>query len=276
MSTTNVALTKACNGRCPFCIDRHACANSDNLPVAKILANVNTDTVLLLGGEPLLYPYLYTLISKLKAKQKTVIMTTNASLLREKMASLTELDALNISIHHPDLEVHNKLTGLTLNKSDLRSSIAYLKQHGVDVRINCNLMRGYVDSEYMKERMISFASLLGANGVRFSELMLTDGLDEDTRKWIIEHRISASSVDCSEKLAKPEIYGCEQKLDSFVSFKVVCKDVFAGSTDCRPSPPRCNRKSCGSRCGNCKFYTYSNIVFNDGRKGSQWSDYIRK
>lgn len=274
MATLNIAITKQCNGRCPFCIDRHANNKQDDLKLLDILsAAKGYDEVLILGGEPLLHPKIIPVIKWLKKSVKKVILTTNGSMIRERLAGLALLDDLNISIHSPDLEKHRALTGIFLEESELRACIRYLHEFGVKVRINCNLIKGYVDSAEEREKMEEFAKRLGADGIRFSELTTTEGLFGPTEQYIIDNAVEATEVDGHTELSEPKKYGCNQQKSGFVSYKVFC-DKTKGCPRPGGGGRGCVNKGCGyTGCQECKFYTYGKILFNNGKIGQKWSDY---
>jgi len=173
-----VMLTSACNGKCSFCIEKNGFKPKETVSY-KILAEKIISTgkmnVLLLGGEPTLYPDLNNLIALLKHEMRNVYMTTNGGKLMNLdfiHKNLSEIDGVNISIHHYDLKRNKNITGIDL--SGIKLAIARLHEFDIRVRINCNCIAGEIDSESKILGFIGHAIDWGADGVRFAELKNDD------------------------------------------------------------------------------------------------------
>lgn len=186
----DVKITNYCNGSCAFCIERGGYApKKEKSAVELALATVSkTDfpNVLILGGEPLMYQHLIEYLEFIRPYKEKIYLTTNGTLLQYPYTNLEKLgkylDGINISIHHYQAEKNNMvLRGGTLDapvgrpnislKFDvLKDSIRVLKDNGCSVRINCNLVKGFIASEHDVVEMVKRAEDLGTNDLRFAEL----------------------------------------------------------------------------------------------------------
>lgn len=171
-----VNLTDKCNGKCSWCVDRDGYhpeyhAQWDELAMA--IRTVGAKNVMLLGGEPTLYPLLRYLIHNISIYGgHKVWMTTNGSRLTKNFVNehLRDLSGINISIHHHNLALNEEITGITLNKNTLINSIYELHKNGVPTRLNCNCISGYIDDKDDILSYVRFARSVGAKNVRFAEL----------------------------------------------------------------------------------------------------------
>lgn len=186
----DVKITNICNSSCAFCIERGGYSPENQKgPVELALDTVSQadfPTVLILGGEPLMYPRLLQYLELIRPYKQKIYLTTNGTLLDNKYVNLEKLgkylDGINISIHHY-LEEKNDmvLRGGTMNASAgkpnihldftaLKQAIKVLKAQNCTVRINCNLVKGFIDSYRSAGKMMALADWLHADELRFSEL----------------------------------------------------------------------------------------------------------
>lgn len=186
----DVKITNICNSSCAFCIERGGYSPKNQKgPVELALDTVSQadfPTVLILGGEPLMYPRLLQYLELIRPYKQKIYLTTNGTLLDNKYVNLEKLgkylDGINISIHHY-LEEKNDmvLRGGTMNApagkpnihldfTALKQAIKVLKAQNCTVRINCNLVKGFIDSYRSAGKMMALADWLHADELRFSEL----------------------------------------------------------------------------------------------------------
>jgi hypothetical protein len=105
--TVNIKLTGACNGACPFCIDRgglQVAGNSHTFNTVCRKTNelkaLGFDNLLLLGGEPLMYRKLGGLLENVHGGAKSIVTTTNGSLLYGQVKLLKKyFTKIHVSIH---------------------------------------------------------------------------------------------------------------------------------------------------------------------------------
>ena len=170
-----VMLTDKCNGRCSWCVEKNGykpIQKVDYRTIAEAAILSKKKNIILLGGEPTLYPQLKQLVLILQASERNVYITTNGSKLSPNYVkeNLLEISGINISIHSYDLERNYSITGIILNEENLKSTINIFKETGATVRLNCNIIKGYVDSKSEIFTYIEFAKNIGANSIRFAEL----------------------------------------------------------------------------------------------------------
>ncbi len=226
--TVDIKLLDACDGRCPFCIEKD-CPPTGKTKLSRIkesLHKLKPKSALLLGGEPLLLRRkLHELMEDFPDIE--FFMTTNGSMLghTDMLHEVTKhLSWLNISIHHFDLASHEALTGIKLTTLMLRKAIAVCHSEKCNVRINTVLLRGYLDSTNKIKRMALFASLLGANSIRFSEVQNYPAMYTDVTKLI------PGLPD------NPFEAGCEQKVDLGCHIEATVKMTCGFVNENKPQP----------------------------------------
>lgn len=186
----DVKITNICNSSCAFCIERGGYSPENQKGPVELALNTVSQadfpTVLILGGEPLMYPRLLQYLELIRPYKQKIYLTTNGTLLDNKYVNLEKLgkylDGINISIHHY-LEEKNDmvLRGGTMNApagkpnihldfTALKQAIKVLKAQNCTVRINCNLVKGFIDSYRSAGKMMALADWLHADELRFSEL----------------------------------------------------------------------------------------------------------
>ncbi len=183
----NMLLTRNCNYNCLFCIEKTKEDIKDSSSPDIFLRKANylidsslIDEVLLLGGEPLYYPYITGIINGLHINP---IITTNAHRLLDaafcRQLDFKKIKAMNISIHHYDPYKRREVTGSScLSNADLERIV---RQVGIPIRMNALLMKDYIGSEQEINRMIMFARAMGIQSIKFSELT---GVNESTHDFV--------------------------------------------------------------------------------------------
>lgn len=171
----DVKITNQCNARCAFCIERDGyCPTAGDVSeLIHATMDADADNILILGGEPLLYPDLERYLQAIRPHKKKIYLTTNGSRLTPEIAGMLAgyLDGINISVHHFS-EFLNDQVYQTAHVSfqTLKESIAVFAANQISVRFNTNLVKGCLDRRQDVETMIQFAADMGADEIRFSEL----------------------------------------------------------------------------------------------------------
>ncbi len=184
-----VMLTEKCNGTCSWCIERdgwHPDIRVDCLGIAAAALRHGALNIILLGGEPTLYRDLVSLIAILTIHGRRVWITTNGSLLtRQYIANtLPQIFGVNISLHHYDAAKNKAITGVLIKNANLIQSIQELHKGGAVVRLNCNCIKGAIDSVPQIEQYVEFAKRIGADKVRFAELKQDESQFVDLAKLL--------------------------------------------------------------------------------------------
>ena len=170
-----INLIEKCNARCPWCIERdglHPKEKATWNEIADAAIKTGKKNIILLGGEPTLYPHIQQIISYLHHNDRNVYMTTNGSKIDPYFIRnyLNHLTGVNISIHHHDLDENKKITGLYISIFSLQESIIQFQLLGIKVRLNCNCIKGHIDSKKEILNYIKWAKMIGVTDIRFAEL----------------------------------------------------------------------------------------------------------
>ncbi|MEM4326425.1 MAG: radical SAM protein [Candidatus Pacearchaeota archaeon] len=139
-----IKLTGNCNLRCKMC--NHWRTRVSDMPLVfyqKIiseLAELGCKRIHLSGGEPLVYPQIIQLMEYIRKKNIKLTMTTNGTLINEKIAKkIGELQVsnINISLDSPIATVHNEIRGIKNAFSRTFKGIELLKKyHQAKLQIN--------------------------------------------------------------------------------------------------------------------------------------------
>ena len=213
----DVKITNCCNGKCAFCIERGG-YSPPPAPVERLIEATNqlTDyqTVLILGGEPFMYPHLEEYLAGIQEKREIFITTNGSCFITEQVCRIAHLlTAVNISIHHYDQKVNSSVFGTDISFERIEKAISLLKTAAVKVRVNTNLIKGLGWNRSEIVKMFRFARSLGADEIRFSELQNCP-----------EYYCSARDLlpDLPEE---PFSQGCEHELTPYGSLKVFARQT---------------------------------------------------
>lgn len=135
--STQFELTSNCNQKCIFCYNvwKESCSKQNSVSLSKenqlriidkIIENEIFD-IIFSGGEPLLISWLEEIIKKCSGAKMQTMIITNAILMTKKRAiSLKNagFNSMQISVHHSDSEINDKLTGI---KGSFKKSILGIK-----------------------------------------------------------------------------------------------------------------------------------------------------
>jgi sulfatase maturation enzyme AslB (radical SAM superfamily) len=172
-----VNLTEKCNGRCSWCVEKngyHPKERAGWQTISEQALRSNRKNIILLGGEPTLYPDLSKIVQALSSAGRRVWVTTNGGRLNRQyiLTNLNGITGINISIHDSSLLQNKSITGIYIK--NLFNTVFALHDIKANVRFNCNCIKGHVDSIEAIERYIEFAKTAGADKIRFAELKHDD------------------------------------------------------------------------------------------------------
>ncbi|PWM31539.1 MAG: hypothetical protein DBX58_06345 [Clostridiales bacterium] len=204
----DIKITNACNANCSFCIEKGG-YNPNTADITNLIRATNTmknyTNVLVLGGEPLLCKDLELYLAGIRPQKEKIYLTTNGSRLNTEMAEMLSqyLDGINISIHHYFDKKNNEIYGIGINFDNIKKAIMVFRENEVPVRINCNLIKGYIDNSEKAKVMMEFVhDVLMANELRFCELQEAEDVCVDARE------LFPGLTD------NPFCDGCEQSIES--------------------------------------------------------------
>ena len=201
-----VNLTNKCNAKCKWCVEKKGWHPKKHAPwktICKAAISSGKTNIILLGGEPTLHKDLKKIIKNLHDAGKRVWVTTNGSKLTKNWVSknMIGIYGVNISIHHYNLLKNEIITSVQLDEKKLVMAISELHSMGATVRLNCNCIKGYIDSRSEINQYIEWGKLMGANKIRFAELKHDDNKFVDLAA-ILDHQYGLND--------DPYIHGCNQ------------------------------------------------------------------
>ena len=187
-----ISLTDNCNLRCSYCMPEGKISDIHYLPVETVLKCVESAVCLgitnfrLTGGEPLIYPDIEKLITKMRnvSGVNFIGITTNGVFLSEKADVLKTAgtDSINVSLDTIDSDEFRKITGHSCLRNVIDGIDAALDSR-IKLKIN-TVLRSEVDVL----KMIEFANDKNID-IRFIELMpvgIGEKNDIIPRKAVIE------------------------------------------------------------------------------------------
>ncbi|MFC1630931.1 radical SAM protein [Candidatus Omnitrophota bacterium] len=174
-------ITKRCNYMCKYCNDQKL-TDQEELDTKQIffiidkLSKIGTKIISLTGGEPLLREDIGKIVDYCAEQDIFVGINSNGSLVRDKIAELTKLNALNLSLDGPE-EVNDSIRGPGSFKAVIEASdIAYSR--GIRIKFSAVLSKHNLDFkciDYLLELAKKFNTtvffqpaeqkLLRANGI---------------------------------------------------------------------------------------------------------------
>lgn len=187
-----ISLTDNCNLRCSYCMPEGKISDIHYLPVETVLKCVESAVCLgitnfrLTGGEPLIYPDIEKLITKMRnvSGVNFIGITTNGVFLSEKadVLKMAGTDSINVSLDTVDSDEFRKITGHSCLRNVIDGIDAALDSR-IKLKIN-TVLRSEVDVL----KMIEFANDKNID-IRFIELMpvgIGEKNDIIPRKAVIE------------------------------------------------------------------------------------------
>ena len=173
-------ISKACNAKCPFCIAptlgrKDGSEYFSGLSYSLDLTQSVYGSVQVVGGEPLISPRISRTLSAIGDRAfHRVVINTNGSRLSESMArSMADVRVthVNISRHHYNEAVNQEIMKIhpAVSNEDVRSAASSLHKLGIDVRLNCNILKGYIDSLGSIVSYLRWASEIGVQCISFSQ-----------------------------------------------------------------------------------------------------------
>lgn len=206
----DIILTDRCNSNCSFCIadlihKKLDCEVEEfKGKIDFAVDKMNVKEVLLLGGEPTISQSLFPIIEHLKTKGlDKIVLTSNGIRLahdesfRKKLMS-SGVTHLNLSIMTLGASVQSNIsnTKKIVSLLHLRAIYDDAMRYGVQVRINCNVFKGNMDTvEAMHEFYTQVQHV--CDSVKFSPLFAVDDFSVVSvkTKWVRGHILSPEKTE---------------------------------------------------------------------------------
>ena len=142
-------ITSACNLNCVHCREKstlsdpkHDLNKKEALSAIDQIVDFNAHTLSLAGGEPLLGKQLWNILEYSKDKFKRLVLSTNGTLITDKIAEKLAkyLTNVQISVDGPDAETHDYIRGDGSFDKTMRA-IQSLKKTGLHVDIRMTICK---------------------------------------------------------------------------------------------------------------------------------------
>ncbi|MDD3925968.1 MAG: radical SAM protein [bacterium] len=170
--TIVLSMTKACSYKCRHCYqhyDTGADLNEEQLiDTARRIQNLGVAMFDIEGGEPFMrYPRLLKLIQALDRRSELWVNTTGAHLQPEMLRQLKSagLFGLMVSIHSPDPDVHDALTGVPGSFDTACNTLKLCREHNLVAAMNSMLSEEEVCNGGV-ERLMNLARELACDYVQ--------------------------------------------------------------------------------------------------------------
>lgn len=209
LQTVWLELRRKCNMHCIHCYNSSNPYAETSKPMSveqwKSIINQLKDyhpkTIVLIGGEPLLYDGLVDLIKYIKEKIENIVLVlySNLTFLNDEIINaIKEYDVKIVtSIYADNDNIHDSIT--THKGSFIRttSNIEYLKANGIDVRANTVVMRNNQD---VIESTIKYIKKLTDKLPKIDEIRNTD---ERLNSLLPDNRLKKNTITSIHDINKP-------------------------------------------------------------------------
>lgn len=254
-----ISLTDNCNFRCFYCMPdeeydftpaSRLMQADEIITLAKIFVAEGVKKIRLTGGEPLVRKDAALIIAELGKLPVELTMTTNGSRLHDMLPALLSANILSVNISLDTLH-EEKFLLATRSRSfkQVLSNIELLLDHGIAVKINMVLMKGFNDSEIndfiawtkFKPLQIRFIEFMPFSGNRWTSNKVfsqQDVLDVIGSRYTY-HAVASKPNDTARHFKLPDHLG---------SFAII-------STMTAPFCDTCNRMrlTADGKLKNCLF-----------------------
>jgi hypothetical protein len=221
-SISILPIARGCQAACPFCFsEASASAEQEQAPLDDALVDRWLDAaqargaeraVITGGGEPTLvrWPALLSLVSRCRARFRTVVLITNGFVLsggdagdRLRALHAAGLTVLAVSRHHPDEAVNAKLMNLSNRTPALAAAWRSFRGEltGMRLRLVCVLQANGVASVEDVDAYVRWAAESGADEVCFKELYVS------TSRESVYHSHAANQFSAEHQVPLARVLG---------------------------------------------------------------------
>jgi len=171
----SVILPGKCNCRCAFCFWEYEKSPDDwtrnliktvhSLPKEYVRCSIS-------GGEPTLSPVFDGVVDLIASLRdwEAIVLTTNGTMLSDRVGAIRNINHLNISRHHHDEKINQGIfkTKSVPGKDELSGLFTKVNNMGIDVNLNCVLCDQFNGRNDVEE-FISFAKDMGVQSICFRQ-----------------------------------------------------------------------------------------------------------
>ncbi|MGQ9680107.1 MAG: GTP 3',8-cyclase MoaA [Candidatus Bathyarchaeia archaeon] len=208
VNSLRISLTQRCNFNCFFCHREGESNPKGEMTVEEIEAIVEASSSLgvkkvkLTGGEPLLRVDIVDIVERISPYVEEVSMTTNGSLLEEKVGELKEagLSRVNISLHSRRRDVFKMITGQDLFREVEEGIKAAIESHLTPVKLNMVVVKSINSDEIPS--MIDLSRRIRAILQLIEFQPIQDGKDWSTLHYdlrSVEEELTRNSIKVYER-----------------------------------------------------------------------------
>ena len=179
--TLYIHINKMCNARCKFCNIYKTCSPRVSFDLQKLsvvlqelITKNKLGRIAITGGETFLYVHLLDNVLATiyeNVNNPVVTINTNASMLYKiyELKNIEVLSEIRISRHHYLDEENNSIFGI--NCATLSELSTAVTKYGNLIKLNCNLIKGHIDSVEEISKYLDTVSSIGISEVGFVGLM---------------------------------------------------------------------------------------------------------
>lgn len=221
-----IALTTKCNLRCPMCClwGEMGLGKSEPLPpfmkrelnpaeLKRLVAQVSLykPSIILTGGEPLLYKGWEEVAGYIKSRNLRLFMASGGMLIKENAEGLVKtIDHLQISLDGPDEEIHDESRGARGSFEKVISGIKTIDKIKKERRqrrpfINICYTISKINYKYLNEAVRFLRSLkVEINELAFQHLEFTDKKSLEKHREVYQEKLGIETNFWSGFLYQPE------------------------------------------------------------------------
>jgi cyclic pyranopterin phosphate synthase len=189
-----ISVTDMCNLRCVYCMPedmrfrpaKELLQDDEILRLVRLFAGLGFDKIRFTGGEPTLRENFVELVRRARDTTgvRRLALTTNGILLDYLAVPLREagLSRVNVSMDTLHAQKFRQITRWG-NLRDVLKGIEAAERAGLEVKINCVVVRGFNDTVDVVD--LARTTLATARQVRFIEIMPFGGITEFQRSHIV-------------------------------------------------------------------------------------------
>lgn len=271
-NSLDVRFSKKCDNNCSFCIEKKGiCGMETN--VEKLIASTKEsqkETVLILGGEPLLdLPKVLEYVKGIRGFIKEIYITTSLPKSIEEdwevfCELMTLIDGLNVSLQHYYPSKNNEILRASSkhNRINLLATMCENKEFAKKIRVSINLVKGSIDNKRDLDIFLCVMQEIHVEHVKINELQDSEDLYVSFEEIYGMKLKSAYAHGCQTDISLPN-YSMR------ITLKRAC---FKVNENLQATFMDCCKAIIKSIWGNGKKYTSTskNVLYENGDLADGW------